>query len=62
MKKLDKKVIKMLWSDEFMVEYMPFITDEEKIKAIKIARGKKRQIERCENRIISFLQSYAYNR
>jgi len=58
MKNIDKKLFKLVWSDENMIDYIGYYSDEQKAKHIKIVRGKKRQIERTTKRILDFLQSW----
>ena len=60
MKLIDKKFMKLFWNDEYMLEYMPFYTDEQKEKHIRIIRGKIREQERREKRICNFLNSQNY--
>lgn len=55
MNKIDKKLFKLVWNDEWMLEYIKYYSEDQKMKHIKIIRGKIREQERRENRIISFL-------
>lgn len=59
MTKIDRKLLKLVGSDPFMIEYIWFYSKEQKEKHIKIIRWKIREQERREKRICNFLnQSY----
>ena len=61
MSPIDKKLIKLVWNNEFMLEYLPFYSEEQKLKHIKIIRWKLREIERRENRVIKVINSVSVN-
>lgn len=63
MSPIDKSLLKLIKLDksmneieeQWMTEYLPYYSNEQKQKYIKIFRGKLREIERREKRIIGFL-------
>jgi hypothetical protein len=58
MNKIDKKLFKLVGNDEWMLEYIGYYSKEQKEKHIKIIRGKVREQERREKRVINLLDKH----